>query len=76
VYAQDGSVAAARRHCHHATFDNNGTLTGGGNINITTGTIRCDAGDLRLSFLNSMQQNTGANNVVATIRTATSLATW
>jgi flagellar hook protein FlgE len=41
LYAQDGSVAGSTAALATTlTFDNNGTLTGGGNINITTGTIR------------------------------------
>lgn len=68
VYAQDGSVAGSTAALATTlTFDNNGTLTGGGNINITTATIPgATPATFAMSFANSMQQNTGANNIVAT----------
>lgn len=68
VYAQDGSVAGSTAALATTlTFDNNGTLTGGGNINLTTGTIPgATPATFAMSFANSMQQNTGANNIVAT----------
>lgn len=68
MYAQDGSVAGSTAALATTlTFDNNGTLTGGGNINITTATIPgATPATFAMSFANSMQQNTGANNIVAT----------
>lgn len=49
------------------TFDNNGTLTGGGNVTLMTEIIPgATRATFAMSFANSMQQNTGANNIVAT----------
>ncbi|MDI9801094.1 flagellar hook protein FlgE [Citrobacter koseri] len=48
-------------------FNENGMLVSGGSANIETGAINgADPASFSLSFLNSMQQNTGANNIVAT----------
>ncbi|HBC8591929.1 TPA: flagellar hook protein FlgE [Citrobacter koseri] len=48
-------------------FNENGMLVSGGSANIVTGAINgADPASFSLSFLNSMQQNTGANNIVAT----------
>ncbi|WP_373385742.1 flagellar basal body FlgE domain-containing protein, partial [Klebsiella pneumoniae] len=49
-------------------FNANGTLVDGAMANnIATGAINgADPATFSLSFLNSMQQNTGANNIVAT----------
>lgn len=48
-------------------FNANGVLTSGPTKDITTGAINgADPATFSLSFLNSMQQNTGANNIVAT----------
>ncbi|PNO77767.1 flagellar hook protein FlgE [Citrobacter koseri] len=48
-------------------FNENGMLVSGGSANIVTGAINgADPVSFSLSFLNSMQQNTGANNIVAT----------
>lgn len=48
-------------------FNANGVLTSNPTENITTGAINgADPATFSLSFLNSMQQNTGANNIVAT----------
>ena len=42
-------------------------LTGGGEVDIETGEITgATAATFKMSFANSMQQNTGANNIVAT----------
>ncbi|EMA3681167.1 flagellar hook protein FlgE [Citrobacter freundii] len=48
-------------------FDTNGALIGGGTFNITTAALNgAPAVTFAMSFQNSMQQNTGANNIVAT----------
>src|SRR5699024_10332429 len=48
-------------------FNANGVLTSNPTENITTGAINgAEPATFSLSFLNSMQQNTGANNIVAT----------
>ncbi|WP_407579397.1 flagellar hook protein FlgE [Citrobacter koseri] len=48
-------------------FNENGMLVSGSSANIVTGAINgADPASFSLSFLNSMQQNTGANNIVAT----------
>ena len=48
-------------------FNANGVLTSNPTANISTGAINgADPATFSLSFLNSMQQNTGANNIVAT----------
>ena len=48
-------------------FNANGVLTSNPTANITTGAINgADPATFSLSFLNSMQQNTGANNIVVT----------
>lgn len=68
VYAQDGSVAGSTPSLATTlTFNTSGVLTGGGSINITTGTVPgATPATFAMSFANSMQQNTGANNIVAT----------
>ena len=67
VYAQTVAWQAARPLATTLTFNNNGTLIGGGNINLTTATIPgATPATFAMSFANSMQQNTGANNIVGT----------
>ena len=68
VYSQDGSVAGdAVKLATTLTFNESGVLTGGDDIKITTGTVPgATPATFDMSFANSMQQNTGANNIVAT----------
>ena len=68
VYAQDGSVAGSTPSLATTlTFNASGVLTGGGQVNITTATMPgATPATFAMSFTNSMQQNTGANNIVAT----------
>jgi len=68
VYSQDASVpGSAATLATTLTFNASGVLTGGGEINVTTATIPgATPATFALSFANSMQQNTGANNIVAT----------
>ncbi|MDI3362471.1 flagellar hook protein FlgE [Lelliottia sp. V89_10] len=68
VYSQDGSVAGSPvALATTLTFDANGVLTGGGKVNVTTATMPgATPATFALDFANSMQQNTGANNIVAT----------
>ncbi|MRE70710.1 flagellar basal body FlgE domain-containing protein, partial [Escherichia coli] len=68
VYAQDGSVAGSPVSLATTlTFNASGVLTGGDNVNITTATVPgATPATFAMSFANSMQQNTGANNIVAT----------
>ncbi|WP_312228569.1 flagellar hook protein FlgE [Pseudescherichia sp.] len=68
VYTQDSSVAnSAATLSTTLGFSETGMLTSGGTANVTTATIPgADPASFSLSFLNSMQQNTGANNIVAT----------
>ncbi len=68
VYTQDSSVSGSTATLASTlVFDANGSLTSGTTANITTGTINgATPATFSLSFLNSMQQNTGANNIVAT----------
>lgn len=68
VYTQDSSVAnSAATLSTTLGFSETGALTSGGTANVTTATIPgADPASFSLSFLNSMQQNTGANNIVAT----------
>lgn len=68
VYTQDSSVSgSAATLATTMVFDTNGALTSGTTANITTGTINgATPATFSLSFLNSMQQNTGSNNIVAT----------
>ncbi|UJD94290.1 flagellar hook protein FlgE [Lelliottia amnigena] len=68
VYAQDSSVAGSPAALATTlTFSTSGVLTGGGQVNITTATVPgAVPATFAMSFANSMQQNTGANNVVAT----------
>lgn len=67
VYAQDGSVAGSgATQTTTLSFDENGVLQGNDIFNIKTGTVPgADPATFQLSFANSMQQNTGANNIVA-----------
>ncbi len=52
-------------HAMTLVFNANGVLTSNPTANITTGAINgADPATFSLSFLNSMQQNTGANNIV------------
>ncbi len=68
VYTQDSSVAnSAATLSTTLGFSNTGALISGGTANVTTATIPgATPATFSLSFLNSMQQNTGANNIVAT----------
>ena len=68
VYTQDSSVAnSAATLSTTLGFSETGALLTGGTANVTTATIPgADPASFSLSFLNSMQQNTGANNIVAT----------
>lgn len=68
VYTQDSSDAASiAKQVTTLAFDANGTLTSGASALVATGAINgADPASFSLSFLNSMQQNTGANNIVAT----------
>ena len=70
VYTIDSSDSKATTPTTPSTtleFDNNGMLTKGGTFDITTGAINgANAVKFSMSFQNSMQQNTGANNIVAT----------
>ncbi|PTA93048.1 flagellar hook protein FlgE [Kosakonia sp. H7A] len=68
VYSQDSSVSGSTATLASTlVFDANGSLTSGTTANITTGTINgATPATFSLSFLNSMQQNTGSNNIVAT----------
>ncbi|ASV54974.1 MULTISPECIES: flagellar hook protein FlgE [Lelliottia] len=68
VYSQDGSVAGSTPALATTlTFNASGVLTGGGQVNITTATMPgATPATFAMSFTNSMQQNTGANNIVAT----------
>ena len=68
VYAQDGSVAGDKAQLATTlVFNESGVLTGGAEADIKTGEIPgATAATFKMSFANSMQQNTGANNIVAT----------
>ncbi|SCC26028.1 flagellar hook protein FlgE [Kosakonia oryzendophytica] len=68
VYTQDSSVSGSTATLATTmTFNTNGALTGGTSASITTGTINgATPATFSLSFLNSMQQNTGSNNIVGT----------
>ncbi|WP_449544507.1 flagellar hook protein FlgE [Lelliottia amnigena] len=68
VYSQDASVpGSAATLATTLTFSASGVLTAGGQVNVITGTIPgATPATFALSFANSMQQNTGANNIVAT----------
>ena len=68
VYTQDSSVAnSAATLSTTLGFSETGALTSGGTTTVTSATIPgADPASFSLSFLNSMQQNTGANNIVAT----------
>jgi flagellar hook protein FlgE len=69
VYTQDSSVAGSTptKAGTSLSFDQNGTLTGGGTLSVTTGTTNgATPATFDLSFANSMQQNTGSNDIVAT----------
>ena len=67
VYTQDSSVVGSPvSKGTSMVFDSNGILTGGTTNKLTTGAINgATAATFDLSFLNSMQQNTGSNNIVA-----------
>lgn len=68
VYSQDGSVAGSPTALATTlTFNASGVLTAGGQVNVTTATMPgATPSTFALNFANSMQQNTGANNIVAT----------
>lgn len=69
VYTQDSSDPnSIAKTATTLEFNANGTLVDGAMANnIATGAINgADPATFSLSFLNSMQQNTGANNIVAT----------
>jgi flagellar hook protein FlgE len=67
VYTQDSSVAGSTvQKGESMVFNNNGVLTDGTTNKLTTGAINgATPASFDLSFLNSMQQNTGSNNIVA-----------
>ncbi|HEY3590440.1 MAG TPA: flagellar hook protein FlgE [Buttiauxella sp.] len=67
VYTQDSSVANSPVvQGNPMVFNSNGVLTGGTTNKFTTGAINgATPASFDLSFLNSMQQNTGSNNIVA-----------
>lgn len=68
VYTQDSSDPnSIAKTATTLVFNANGVLTSNPTANISTGAINgADPATFSLSFLNSMQQNTGANNIVAT----------
>ena len=68
VYTQDSSdPTGTAEPAMKLVFNANGVLTSDPTANISTGAINgADPATFSLSFLNSMQQNTGANNIVAT----------
>lgn len=77
IHTQDASTGEAAKSAGFMKFNNNGAFLGmsatatgtpaGTDITITTGQINgATEASFSLSFLNSMQQNTGANNIVAT----------
>ncbi|MDV7071560.1 flagellar hook protein FlgE [Citrobacter werkmanii] len=77
IHTQDASTGEAAKPAGFMKFNNNGAFLGisatatgtpgATDINIETGQINgADTAKFSLSFLNSMQQNTGANNIVAT----------
>lgn len=68
VYTRDSSdPTGTAEPAMKLVFNANGVLTSNPTENITTGAINgADPATFSLSFLNSMQQNTGANNIVAT----------
>lgn len=68
VYTTDSSDPAGTANpATTLVFNANGVLTSDPTKDITTGAINgADPATFSLSFLNSMQQNTGANNIVAT----------
>ncbi|MFJ0492627.1 flagellar hook protein FlgE [Citrobacter werkmanii] len=77
IHTQDASTGEAAKPAGFMKFNNNGAFLGmsatatgtpaGTDITIKTGQINgATAATFSLSFLNSMQQNTGANNIVAT----------
>lgn len=68
VYTQDSSDPnSIAKTATTLVFNANGVLTSDPTANISTGAINgADPATFSLSFLNSMQQNTGANNIVAT----------
>ncbi|STI68475.1 flagellar hook protein FlgE [Escherichia coli] len=68
VYTQDSSdPTGTAEPAMKLVFNANGVLTSNPTENITTGAINgAEPATFSLSFLNSMQQNTGANNIVAT----------
>ncbi|MDM2774016.1 flagellar hook protein FlgE [Citrobacter sp. Cpo126] len=77
IRTQDASTGEAAKSAGFMKFNNNGAFLGmsatatgtpaGTDIKITTGPINgAVPANFSLSFLNSMQQNTGANNIVAT----------
>ncbi|SAE04535.1 flagellar hook protein FlgE [Enterobacter cloacae] len=77
IFTQDASTGEPADSAGFMQFSKNGVFLGisatatgapaGTDINITTGKINgATEATFSLSFLNSMQQNTGANNIVAT----------
>ncbi|HCR3450319.1 flagellar hook protein FlgE [Citrobacter werkmanii] len=77
IHTQDASTGEPAKPAGFMKFNNNGAFLGisatatgtpgATDINIETGQINgADTAKFSLSFLNSMQQNTGANNIVAT----------
>ncbi len=69
VYTQDSSVpGSVAKQQASMVFDENGNLKSGGEIEglATDAMSGATAATFNLSFLGSMQQNTGSNNIVAT----------
>ena len=67
VFDSQGDPTGTAEPAMKLVFNANGVLTSNPTANITTGAINgADPATFSLSFLNSMQQNTGANNIVAT----------
>ena len=68
VYTQDSSdpAYAPQRAAQSLQFDANGALIAGSSLPVTSGvTNGAQAAQFTLSFANSMQQNTGSNDIVA-----------
>ncbi|HKM96698.1 MAG TPA: flagellar hook protein FlgE [Buttiauxella sp.] len=67
VYTQDSSVVGSTAlKGNPMVFNSSGILTGGTTNKLITGAINgATPATFDLSFLNSMQQNTGSNNIVA-----------
>lgn len=67
IDSSDPAAAVPTTPTSTLEFDSSGALIGGGTFNITTAALNgAPAVTFAMSFQNSMQQNTGANNIVAT----------